>query len=525
MIYVVGSGPAGVSCAYALVHKGIEVTMLDAGIELEPEARAVVNKMQNSKHWDDSMLRKIKERMQASIEKKIVKYIYGSDYPYREVDSHISVKSNGVSCLPSFGKGGLSAVWGAAVMPYLGDEIGDWPISIKDLAPHYSAVLKFMRIAASKDGLSELFPLYTENYQAFRHSRQASLLLKDLNKYKGQLNAEGFVFGSSRLAVQFDSYKKKPGCIYCGLCLYGCPYGLIYNSAFTLDELKKNKNFHYIKDIVVKEITESKDGVRVIAQHRLNGKEIIYNGSRVFLGCNVIPTAKIILESMKAYDKEIIVKDSQLFILPFLRYKGVSDVTQEKLHTLSQIFMEIFDKKLDQRSIHVQFFTHNDLYEAILKRKFGLFYSSFKKPLEAFMSRIIRAQVYIHSDSSPSISMKLKKGSPSRLILDKKANRHANKLIKSIIKKFYNNKKYFRMVPFTPLLEILKPGGSNHYGGSFPMRKNPKKFESDVLGRPYGFKRTHIVDASVFPSIPTQTIAFTVMANAHRIGSTYNAKT
>ena len=66
-------------------------------------------------------------------------------------------------------------------------------------------------------------------------------------------------------------------------------------------------------------------------------------------------------------------------------------------------------------------------------------------------------------------------------------------------------------------MKIGKPGQSNHLGGSFPMRRNPGKFETDVMGRPYGYKKVHLVDATVFPSIPAQTITLTIMANAYRI--------
>jgi choline dehydrogenase-like flavoprotein len=50
------------------------------------------------------------------------------------------------------------------------------------------------------------------------------------------------------------------------------------------------------------------------------------------------------------------------------------------------------------------------------------------------------------------------------------------------------------------------------------MRRNPRAFEVDLLGRPNGFSRLHLVDASVFPSLPATTITLSVMANAHRIG-------
>ena len=43
--------------------------------------------------------------------------------------------------------------------------------------------------------------------------------------------------------------------------------------------------------------------------------------------------------------------------------------------------------------------------------------------------------------------------------------------------------------------------------------------QSDALGRPMGRSRVHVVDASSLPSIPATTITFSVMANAHRIGT------
>jgi choline dehydrogenase-like flavoprotein len=51
------------------------------------------------------------------------------------------------------------------------------------------------------------------------------------------------------------------------------------------------------------------------------------------------------------------------------------------------------------------------------------------------------------------------------------------------------------------------------------MRAQPGNFESDLLGRPFGWSRVHVVDASVLPTVPATTITFSVMANAHRIAS------
>ena len=49
------------------------------------------------------------------------------------------------------------------------------------------------------------------------------------------------------------------------------------------------------------------------------------------------------------------------------------------------------------------------------------------------------------------------------------------------------------------------------------MSHNPGRFETDTLGRLPGLERVHLIDASVFPSIPATTITLSIMANAHRI--------
>ena len=42
---VIGSGPAGVACAQALLEKGHEVLMLDAGLGLEPARQEMVDQL------------------------------------------------------------------------------------------------------------------------------------------------------------------------------------------------------------------------------------------------------------------------------------------------------------------------------------------------------------------------------------------------------------------------------------------------------------------------------------------------
>lgn len=521
MIYIVGSGPAGISCAHALLSKGLEVTMLDSGLELESDRTKILEELSNTKpeNWDLDLINTIKGNTVASTSGNFFKGVYGSDFPSREVDKYLSYEAKNVQPRISLAKGGLSNVWGAAVLPYLDEDISDWPLSVKDLTPYYESVFSFMDLAAVNDDLANKFPIYSKTYKPLNSSNQTIDLMKDLEINKNILNKKGFLFGHSRLAVHSQSTNGKSGCVYCGLCHYGCPIGAIYNSSGTLEELKKNKNFHYIKDVVVQKITESNGIVKILAISRLKNGPVLFTGTRVYLACGVISTTKLLLESLEAYDKELMIKDSQWFLIPLIRYKKSPGVVNEKLYTLSQLFVELFDSNLSKNMINLQLYMYNDLFLNAIKNILGFTYPLFKFPVNELLERLMLVMGYLHSDSSSGFSVKLQK---DKLIMEAKINKDVNKTISGVYKKIFESRESFKAIPIPYITKIPKPGYGSHSGGSFPMRSKPKEFETDILGRPTGFSKVHVVDSTIFPSIPATTITLTIMANAYRIGSAYN---
>jgi hypothetical protein len=96
-------------------------------------------------------------------------------------------------------------------------------------------------------------------------------------------------------------------------------------------------------------------------------------------------------------------------------------------------------------------------------------------------------------------------------------NQDARRIIKAFSKRLWSLRRETSLTPLLPLLSIGMPGEGRHAGGSFPMSKAPRPFESDLLGRPFGMARTHLIDSSCLPSIPAPTITLTAMANAHRV--------
>lgn len=524
MRYVIGSGPAGIACAYALVNQGHEVTILDAGLELEPQRQSVVQLLSQRQPdaWEKPLLETIKEGMSLEDKGVPLKYVYGSDFPYRETDKYIPIQAEEVENIPSLAKAGLSNVWGAGLLPFLSGDIAEWPISTDDLAPHYAAVFSFLPISAVKDDLAAIYPLYSSHYQTLKPSQQAVALMADLRRHRHHLESQGFRFGYSRLAVRGEPGEGDFGCVYCGLCMYGCPYGLIYNSASTLTDLQRQGKTQYIRDVIVNRVIESSGMVKIAAQSRLTGKLLTFEAEKVYLACGVLPTTKILLESLAAYDQTLLIKDSQYFLLPLLRYRRTKNVSQEKLHTLQQVFLELFDAGISENTIHLAIYTYNEMYESFFQQKLGKLSPLFKFATTQFLERLILAQGYLHSHLSPSISVSLRKGqagNASQLILKANQNPQTQKTLQKLVGKLWRNRQYLKATPISPMMRVAKAGRSFHIGGSFPMQASPQSLETDILGRPTGFKNVHVVDATVFPSIPATTITLTVMANAHRIAT------
>ena len=95
MIAVIGSGPAGISAARALVARGRRVLLLDGGLQLEPERRDLVDRLgrQSPDEWPAAAVRSIRDASEVRLGGVPEKLTYGSDFPYREARRSIAASS------------------------------------------------------------------------------------------------------------------------------------------------------------------------------------------------------------------------------------------------------------------------------------------------------------------------------------------------------------------------------------------------------------------------------------------------
>jgi choline dehydrogenase-like flavoprotein len=529
MFYVIGSGPAAISAAVALADQGLPVTILDAGRTLEPEKREILDRLGAlpPQQWPATDLDTLRGGDQTKRQGSIhVKLTYGSDYPYAHLGEPLLDTDEEPPFHYSEARGGLSNVWGASQLPSRAEDIQDWPIKVNDLEPHYRAVLDFMPTTAQTDELASLLPTYTERGQELRPSRQAGEFLAGLQARQTKLRRAGIHFGRSRVAVGGGGHDgpktaQDCSCVYCGLCLYGCPYRLIYSTEFTLRRLIEEKKVTYLGRHVVQKLEPDADGVTIHARDLDRGEAVTFRAARVFVGAGVLPTAWLTLHSLGAYDESVEMLDSQYFIYPFFRFRRTPKVDAEELHSLVQAFIEIDDPAISRHLVHLEIFSYSDfLKRALSATALGLFLR-FPWIAEQMFGRLLVVQGFLHSNESGRLKLALRQPTGGRPRLHVEAQPSTRAWWKSIRAglKLVANAHLLGGAPVVPAIQFAEPGRSYHSGGTFPMRARPQKLETDILGQPTGLPRVHLVDASVFPSIPATTITLTVMANAHRIAT------
>lgn len=502
---VIGSGPAGVSVASALLDRGRRVLMLDGGRRPDERAMALRNRLAatDPESWSPQD-RWAWQAPQFDTPAGQVRR-FGSDFAM-EPGAMTLTDPDAVALRASHAAGGLSNLWGSAVLPNRAADMQDWPITDQDLAPHYRAVATFMPISGQTDALQDLFPAFSMHERTpLTPSVQAQRVLDRLTRRKDDLAQLGVRAGASRLAVE-------TGCRYCGQCLHGCPWGLIYSAAHTLEGLRHHSAFRY-RIGLANRFQEQGDAVTVT----LDGGETI-QADRVFIAAGVLETARILLLSSPAPDASLSLLDSQHFFLPSLhRWHLPRRPDAGPFHTLPQIFVELDDAAVSPHMVHAQLYTWNEFFAHDLIRNYGTRLPGSGPLWRMLARRLIVAQVFLHSAHSARIGLTL--ASDGRLVPTVTGNDETDAVSGKAAARIAEVLKLAGLLPLGFARRQGAVGSSFHVGGSVPMAKLPEAGQADILGRPRGLSRVHLVDASVFPSIPATTITFSVMANAHRIGS------
>lgn len=520
-LLIVGAGPAAVGAALAAVDDpDTRVTVIDVGGQLEeanddararlsrnrPEAWAIEDRTTVSRLPADSQVKGLPE-----------KRAYGSDFPFRDFGQLVGLSATADvnDRLVSGAYGGFSNVWGAQVMPFRTSTFQAWPITADEMYSHYSRILEVIPYAAEADDLADQFPILGGNEPLPPLSDRSVAVLDRYAMHRERLKRRRIVVGRARLALESSA------CVRCGLCMTGCPYSLIYSASQTLDQLRRDARVEYYDGLLAVRVREDDRRSVVSAVELATGRLREFAADRVLLACGAIGTSRLVMGSLGLHDSTVQVAEATQFMLPFTSLKAVQDPSTANDFTLNQFNMAVGLDPDGADSSLLHFYTYNPAFVDALPAVLNV------KPADALRQQLLRrltvALGYLPSWAGPTFQMRTRaprdpRQLPAAIISAGSPGFWRNSTLRAVLRRVSAAGPALDLWPVLPALRIAAGGKSYHWGATFPHSRHPRgRFSSDRLGRVQPWERTHLIDASVFPTIPATTFTLTLMANANRI--------
>ncbi|MEM7177010.1 MAG: GMC oxidoreductase [Pseudomonadota bacterium] len=520
-IAIVGSGLAAISLAQALIARGIKPTILDVGETLPPENQAVVDRMATSPPGEWAPEDRAFVASNTTIHDKDSfpqKLAFGSDFFYAESTPGAPTETADVPLPHSYARGGFSVGWGASVLPPDDCDLTDWPLRRRDLEPYFQQVLADRPLSATEDGLSRSFPLYADHGAPLRSTRGVEDLLRRLSAVRS-FDPDQIVFGKARLLAQSRQEGDRTGCKYCGLCMSGCVYGSIYKSTSDLARLTGAGQVDYRPGTLVRSVVELGDQVEVDLMQA--GRDVQpARFDRVFLAAGAVGSTRIILESKGLFDRQVRLLNPVGFVAPMFRLAR-SHLEWPHANTLPGAFLEFKVSGLSDHWVHTQLSTPNEMVLdklGIASADLGLLGRIKKRVAD----HLVVAHCNMHSNHSNGYVMQLRRGADgaSTLVSRREESDLALPAIRQTAKALFGIMRKIGCYSVLPLIQASDRSGGFHLGGTLPMRASPSDaLDTNLMGNPLGYSRVHVVDSSLFPSVPGTTVGLVAMANAARIGT------
>jgi choline dehydrogenase-like flavoprotein len=302
---VIGSGITGGWAAKELTEKGLEVLLLEAGRNIDPNVDYSEHKMPFDVRYRGLTDLKFMEENYP---------IQRQCYACREYNHHLFVKDKEHPYTTPADKpylffrgrhvGGRSIMWGRQVYRWsdLDFEANEkevweipWPISYKDIEPWYDYVESFIGICGMKEGIPHLPDGKFQKPMAMSCGERI-LRSRFAEKWKGDR-----IVTIGRVAILTEPLQGRAPCHYCGPCEQGCitrSYFSTLNS--TLPAAQATGRLTLRPHSVVRHLTYDKNTNRVTGAQVVDGvtmKEVEFKAKLVFLCASTLESTRILFNS------------------------------------------------------------------------------------------------------------------------------------------------------------------------------------------------------------------------------------
>ncbi|MEJ6011334.1 GMC family oxidoreductase [Novosphingobium aquae] len=306
---VIGSGMSGGIAAKELCERGLKTLMIERGRKLV-HGESYTDWMQPWEVPNAGLIPENELRQDYPVQSQCYAvstatkqyWVKDSEHPYS------TPKDKPFSWIRGNHLGGRSLMWGRQSYRLgpqdfeanaLDGHGSDWPIRYEDLAPWYDHVEKFIGVAGSREGLTQLpdgefLPPFALNDAELQFKQAVEA------KFPGRKVIPGRVANLSKAQPHHEELGRG-SCQNRSLCERGCSYGAYHSSlSSSLPAAQRTGNLTIVTDAIVHSIvhdpkTGKATGVRVIDSNTKAGRT--YEAKIVFACASTIGTTQILLNS------------------------------------------------------------------------------------------------------------------------------------------------------------------------------------------------------------------------------------
>lgn len=192
---------------------------------------------------------------------------------------------------------GLQNLWNGVSVRFSAEDLGDWPVTARDLSRHYSAVEKLITVCGTKEGL-EALP--DGEFIEPKPLRRADHLVINAVKSLGEPHSHAI---PNRKAINTRA-NTPTSCVSIGVCTSGCPVGAVYKfSTRLLPEIKGLPNYHLIPNAKVVKLLRYGDSNSIEAVQYLDtrtGAHRTIKARKFVLATGAVETPRILFNSADA---------------------------------------------------------------------------------------------------------------------------------------------------------------------------------------------------------------------------------
>lgn len=385
----------------------------------------------------------------------------------------------------SSARGGLSLIWGAAVLERSAADSPELAPISSGLADGFDTLAEHVDLAGADDQLSRRFP-WKRTTEAVPCSTRYSRIRQ---RAQETVSAPALI-GSPRVALRAGD------CTRCGQCLTGCPEGLFFNAE---NELRRLSHLGDIQFVTGPALTlhQSDHGVVVTTPHG----EV--HAERIFLAAGPIATPAL-LQRSRLVPASLTVQDSAVFYLPILnRLRSFGD---ESDYTAAQLLVTAPQPGPEDFTLAI--YESNPDFRTRLARMFRI--PERVLPFPQWVSNRINAGIgFLSPENSGRLTLRCTEG---RTWVERQAHSRTRTAAVRAARQAARALRIHGLEPIPKSAIVPPPGVGFHSGGALPLGSQFVTWNGELRAAP----KIRLIDTTVLPRIWAGSHTYTAMANAVR---------